>query len=211
MLKVTQKQIDEINKKINEQIESRKGENPSKQMSQEIFNMANGFYEAALRCMKSEPNSDGSETSAMIPAIVNFAFACELYIKSRLMHIGIDTHGHELEKLFNKVDDDFKDFLSLEYREALEVDQASFEDDIKTFSNAFVSWRYVYEGKSESSIILPKLIILVCALYRVQKRLNPGWEIQSNMDLRLYNPDTDVVFFIINKKGSFRARVKISN
>jgi hypothetical protein len=204
MLKIPQKQLNEVIVKINTHIENRKIEKPIKQTPQRIFDTANGFYEAALRCMKSELNSDGSAMSPMIPSIVNFAFACELYIKSRLMHIDKDTHGHELEKLFNELDDDFKISLSLEYRKALEVDQASFESDIKTFSNAFTSWRYVYEGKSENSIILHKLIILACALYRVQKKLNPEWEVQNDMDVRLYTPDYDILFFVIDSIGSFR-------
>ena len=207
MLKISQKKIDEINEQINAQIEDLKINGPLKQTPQKIFDTANGFYEAALRCMKSEPNSDGTERSPMIPAIVNFAFACELYIKSRLKQIGKASKGHELKKLYNKLDDAFKNYLSLEYQEALETDQASFEKDIETFSNAFVSWRYVYEGSSGDSIILQKLIILTCALYRVQKKLNAEWEVQKDMDVRLDFPDSNILFLVINSKGFFQAKI----
>lgn len=214
MLKIPQEQLDTIESLIDAMIKERKNKKSPKQTPKTIFNVANGFYEAALRCLQSEPNSEGGERSLMIPSIVNFAFACELYMKSRLMHITGKNgreYGHRLEELFKALDDDFKTYIFLEYQKELGTDQASVESDINAFSNAFESWRYVYEGKSKRSIFLHKLVVLTCVLYRVKRKLNPEWAVQKDMDSNLYSPNPDILFFILDSAGDFRVKLLPSN
>ena len=85
-------------------------------------------------------------------AISLSAFACELFIKCLLTYNGFRFHGiHKLDELWN------------EYKKAAESEAMQIEDSIEQYfshendpvfhrmlkeaSNAFIEWRYSYEGK----------------------------------------------------------------
>lgn len=84
---------------------------------------AEDFYEAFKRCNKELPyqNSSGKGTIVSIPAIVNGAFALELYFNylSKKYH-----RSHHLLELYSYIDEEIRK----------EIEDKTFED-LKTFSS----------------------------------------------------------------------------
>ncbi len=113
-----------------------------------IILIADDFYEAFQRCSegRNPRNISGCfVTSAPnVPAIVNGAFAIELYFKSMLPP---KTSGHKLNILFDSLTGDIK----CEIREATtkQLEKLSwgksFKEYIEDINNVFVDWRYISE------------------------------------------------------------------
>ena len=115
-----------------------------------IQNIANDFYSAYRRCIKGEnPHVDEYGRHVMevvnVPALVNAAFACELYLK---MLIKDDTtRGHDLEILFDQLEVDDKDKIRNIITERLKKEslEKGFDYYLKGISNDFEFWRYIHE------------------------------------------------------------------
>lgn len=113
-----------------------------------IISIADDFFDAYLRCCEGKNptrTDNGIKYSACnVPAIVNGAFAIELYFKSMLPP---KTRGHELKILFDNLTDDIK----REIREATtkQLERLSwgkpFKEYIEDINNVFVDWRYISE------------------------------------------------------------------
>lgn len=76
------------------------------------------------------------------PVIVNFAFACELYMKSLLMLQRKSKDvvvGHELNNLFLDLDNPIRE------RIVRETKIKKWDEFMSDSSNAFEAWRYYYE------------------------------------------------------------------
>lgn len=77
----------------------------------DYYNQGKSFLEAAQRCI-GEQNENGEffilKNSRLLqlpaPAVVNAAFACEMFFKALLIHFDVSIpkskHGHDLENLF---------------------------------------------------------------------------------------------------------------
>ena len=77
-----------------------------------------------------------------IPAIVNAAFACELYLKSMLEQ----PWGHKLKDLFEQLDNEAKIQLNNEFDASVSNHPVyNFDVFLNDISDAFVEWRYVFE------------------------------------------------------------------
>ena len=92
-------------------------------------------------------------STLVVPIIVNASFACELFLKSILPD---GTHGHELDKLLSKLDQDSKDEImgyTVLIMSCSNPDYTSecFWNDLKNSSNNFVEWRYFHEGHSQKA------------------------------------------------------------
>lgn len=112
-----------------------------------ILNIADDFYNAYLRCLEGKnPVVDKFNRIkyevANVPAIVNGAFAIELYIKSKLLE---KTEGHNLRLLYNKLDQELKDGIKSEIESKIDKRFTSFNKLFKTIANAFEYWRYIHE------------------------------------------------------------------
>lgn len=105
------------------------------------FINATSFHEAALRCRFP---ADQIEVS---PMIVNYALACELYLKSLLMaNETPDKRNHDLAILFDKI--------PLELRRRVEDifksgsgGEECLAECLRDIGDAFVKWRYLHEFK----------------------------------------------------------------
>ena len=113
-----------------------------------ILLQADDFAEAYRRCARGEnPTIDeyGRTCYAVvnIPAIVNAAFACELYMKSM---ITTPIVGHELASLFSELDTDkqeqIRQYVDNKFKEH---PVNSFDMCLERATNVFVDWRYIYE------------------------------------------------------------------
>ena len=119
-----------------------------------ILLQADDFTEAYHRCMCGV-NPEVDEYGCMrchyvgVPAIVNAAFACELYLKYL---IGSKIEGvspqkrHDLKVLYSKLDKPLQNQIR-EYVEAqwTQPDGYSFDDLLERAKNVFVAWRYIFE------------------------------------------------------------------
>ena len=140
-----------------------------------ITNIADDFYEAYLRCSEGKnPTKEGSRICyevVNVPAIVNGAFAIELYIKSKLTK---KTEGHNLRILFGKLDKELKDKIKNEIENKIDKNTTSFNKLFKTIADAFEYWRYIHEKKDLGyglNITLNNLSIVIETIIIFEKSL----------------------------------------
>lgn len=107
----------------------------------DIFNQANSFYQAGSRCIADLKVNPETTISLMTPAIVSWAFALELYFKTLLKIQGLDTKGHLLDDLYQKLDEKHKS----ELKTLAVAERIDLEKEIKLVNNAFIDWRYQHE------------------------------------------------------------------
>ncbi len=109
---------------------------------------ADDFFEAYKRCLecknwrKDEYGRNVADIDS-IPAIVNGAFACELYIKSLLP---TQEKEHNLKLLFEMLPPDFQESIRNEVNDKFK-DYAAYTFDMRLddSANAFINWRYIHE------------------------------------------------------------------
>ena len=121
-----------------------------------MFKHACAFADCAVFCFKDKNNLIVRTQWYSTPGIVNSAFACEVFIKALLVYHGmtldqIKPIGHRLENLWNayaikdsqtssQVQESIRNYYQSE-------DNTLFDRKLKEASNAFVDWRYMYEGR----------------------------------------------------------------
>lgn len=127
-----------------------------------IYHSAHAFQLAAMRCEEARPTAPGTFEMLICPAIVNYALACEQYLKCLLRKQG-NLHknvGHELKGLFDSLSSESQQYI---------VDQmqtSDFTELLISISGAFIKWRYIYE--SESGAINLDFLRKFCALLRLE-------------------------------------------
>ena len=95
-------------------------------IKENLLLQADEFEEAYKRCARGE-NPHKDETGRIVyhavnlPAVVNAAFSCELYLKYL---IGSKCSGHDLEQLFRHLDPNFR--MKLEMKSAVRFKITSF-------------------------------------------------------------------------------------
>ena len=113
---------------------------------------AHSFRVLLEKHMQSRVTMNYKDFSLIIPAMVNGAFACELFLKSLFTN---EVHGHKLDELLSKLEKEDKsthDVIVSRCISALNsssnnttYDDTSFINDLNTISNLFVEIRYFYE------------------------------------------------------------------
>lgn len=123
-----------------------------------MFEHACAFVDCAEACFIEPSSFKLRLKSHGAAAIVNSAFACEIFIKSMLvfnMTPASEIRGHELLTLWNQLKT--KDAVLVNNIEdtivsLFETDNTDmFISQLEIASNAFEHWRYIYE-KEESTI-----------------------------------------------------------
>ncbi len=108
--------------------------------------------------------SDGGQ-SAIVPAGVCLAFACELYLKSLLEFADQKTAGHNLMELFKSL----PDADAYEVARLSGLDSDAFADRLQATSYAFVQWRYLHEAEGKHVLDLQLLQLLSGACRQVAR------------------------------------------
>ena len=114
------------------------------------LSQADDFVEAYRRCVQGKnPSIDeyGRTCCSVvnIPAIVNAAFACELYLKSIL---GTNTKEHNLAILYSQLDNEKQSRIRQYVDKSFDGHSIySFDSCLKRAANVFVNWRYIYENE----------------------------------------------------------------
>lgn len=118
-----------------------------------IITIADDFYEAYLRCVEGK-NPTVDEYNRIryevvnVPAIVNGAFALELYIKS-LSRAGkrkLTKMKHNIKGLLLTLDQSIQDEIRKEIEPKLERYQ-TYDECLDGINDSFVFWRYVHTKK----------------------------------------------------------------
>lgn len=126
--------------------------------------VASAFLEAYRRC---DPLRDRSapEHFMAFPAVVCAAFSAEVGIKELLAREGAPSNGHNLLLLFNKLKQPTRD--SIIQRTGFPPDV--FRANLSLAKDAFVEWRYVYEGGGEKLVNLNFMGALAGAIEAVSR------------------------------------------
>ena len=115
---------------------------------QEMFCHACTFCECADLAQNKLQHDTANIGFYTSPAVINSAFACEVFMKAMLLYYGEPTHKmHKLKNLYEALPDEVREWVksvtSMNCRD-LWVDSFGFEI-LDQVSNAFVEWRYIYE------------------------------------------------------------------
>jgi hypothetical protein len=105
-----------------------------------------------------------------VPAIVNGAFAIELYLKSMT-----DKRGHSLKNLFLSLNANDQMAIRSEVEPQLFNDY-SFEDALDVIDDAFLFWRYLHEKENNGPGLNVTLNILPEFLEAIRKLAKNRWE-----------------------------------
>ena len=116
---------------------------------QQMFRHACAFSDCADFAMKALDSQKTSVEWYTTPAIVNSAFACEVYLKALLFfyNIRMKKKEHKLKELYELLPEDDKECIK---REILIRYGRAWKDGfglerLEHISDAFVKWRYNYE------------------------------------------------------------------
>lgn len=123
----------------------------------DILDIADDFYEAYRRCGEEKPVIDdrngkmrGSIVS--VPAIVNGAFALELYLKSLIPEKQRRISGHNFSVLYSVLDAEKQDFIKQRVEPRIKGWHfLTFDTALEGISQSFEYWRYIHE--KETSVL----------------------------------------------------------
>lgn len=116
----------------------------------DMFLQGCAFEKCGSLCL---PKVNGTEAVYLShPVIVNYAFACEVYLKVLIYYSGEIIGGHKLADLFEKLPENEKKAV----RQKVIMKCGQWNDAfgaplIEQISDAFVDWRYSYEIDSQKS------------------------------------------------------------
>lgn len=115
----------------------------------DAFLQTGAFANEADREAQSKDLLFCSDAFLAFPAVVNLAFACELYLKAFYIKNGLQEKGHELEKLFFDLPEHIKKQLSDSF-DAKKKYPVTLKDTMIIHSKAFIRWRYAYEKENNN-------------------------------------------------------------
>ena len=111
-----------------------------------MYHVAAQFLMAAHRCIRKEPFGGRPAESLDVPGIVNVAFAAEVLFKGLLSMEGLlpERAGHLLANLFEQLPERHRAHI----RDRVEQEFDQFDERLRSVSDCFREWRYVYEVES---------------------------------------------------------------
>ena len=124
---------------------------------QEMFRHACTFCECADMAQNKHHHDTADIGWYVSPAVINSAFACEVFIKALLIAKDIKApKTHKLKKLFDKLPEENQERIrQFVCRNDYQAWNNCFGfDNIDEISDAFVDWRYSYEivGKKRAML-----------------------------------------------------------
>lgn len=132
-------------------------ENPNKLYEcQQMFRHACAFSECADLALAKFRHDTADIEWYSTPAVVNSAFACEVYLKALLKYNDIPIKKeHKIKELYEMLPEEARDWIKPTVMNQCGrwTDQWGYEL-LENISNAFIEWRYNYENDwSKSSIM----------------------------------------------------------
>ena len=122
------------------------------------------FLDVAKACID---DTDSFLTGKMYPFVVNVSFSCELFIKAIMIKRSPThsfSHGHDLEQLFNALDNEDKAAVYLKYNTKC---NKPLDELLNESGKAFENWRYAFERSV--SICVTGIMAFAEALHEFNK------------------------------------------
>ncbi len=169
---------------------------------QQAFLIGIDFHEAAIRASVEVIDQEGAPVIALCPMIVSCAFAAELYLKA-LATLGTGRppiRGHKLHLLFGRLSDQTRPVIADAYKARTGRDATALVGDLRAFSDAFIEWRYIFEGAGRQ-VRVNLLIAFVQASYEAVRKLYPEWAVRTDQDHRLREPPQTPNMTVANLGG----------
>lgn len=118
-------------------------------------NVANAYLQTAIYCNEVDKNTTNqtfqcvSQSFFSIPAIMNVAFACELFLKAICLYTNQKgaLKGHYLRDLYKDLKTSQKIELEKIFRSHCLFESVTLESTLKKHSRVFEEWRYIYENE----------------------------------------------------------------
>jgi hypothetical protein len=79
-------------------------------------------------------------------------------------------------------------------------DAAALDGDLRAFNDAFIDWRYVFEGAGQQ-VRVNLLTAFVQANYAIIRKLCPDWSVRADRDRRLREPPQTLSMTVANLGG----------
>lgn len=125
----------------------------SDQLIQRMLGQAIAFFEAGSRCNADIQVTPNITRSLVVPAVVCYAFALELYVKLLLRICEKDPRKHHrVLDHYGELPADVKVRLIKFYNDMFSRSEKDFENHLTEISNAFEDWRYTFERIGPKSI-----------------------------------------------------------
>ncbi len=106
------------------------------------------FHLASQRALEQRQIAPEQIEVLMVPGLVCEAFAVELGIKALVLAKGKSLKCHDLEKLFDALDDAEQTAIEA----FVGISGSEFREQLQLVAFAFQDWRYIYEKQEEVSI-----------------------------------------------------------
>lgn len=143
------------------------------------------FHESAQRNFEQRSGPDGRYAFPFTAGVVGLAFASELYLKTLLVIAhGKAPQGHRLNVLFAKLPEPVRVLVKARYEQRRDGTGSILEQDLVAYSNAFVEFRYVYEGASKPMDVVG-LGQVAASLYEASQRLYPDLQLYEYTHVRV--------------------------
>lgn len=141
-----------------------------------VFDMARQFHAVGVRSLTFDEPEPGVRLLYPAPGATCLGFAAELYLKSLYtMESGKRGQGHRLNVLYARLSVDIQTLIGARYFVRSGRDQGRLIQDLATWANIFVDWRYVFEREDHVQLDVGAVAALVSSLYDVARKLRPGW------------------------------------
>ena len=138
-------------------------------------NMANAFFALGIYSDELDKQAQSKEILFEcdafygIPAVVNTAFACELYLKALIMReLGQSDkppYGHDLFSLYKGLPINICNDLAKSFTKRCKY-QITLEETLKIHAQTFERWRYVYERDKSNAVAYPETLLLAAAVLK---------------------------------------------
>lgn len=139
---------------------------------------AHSFRVLMEKHMQGRMTMNYKDFSLIIPAMVNGALACELFLKSLFTS---KVHGHKLDELLSKLEKEDKNIYNLIVSRCIitlnassnnkKYDYTAFITELNIISNLFVEIRYFYEPTQQSKFYNIDFVgVLVVVLENICER-----------------------------------------
>jgi len=138
-------------------------------LDERIRDQAKAFATVTLEMAKKIEKLRGRSGSYVGPFMVNAAFALELFLKSLAQRYEKTLRGHSLLMLFDELPPEARGAVDHVFSNAPnELTSFDGSGDLRglfvNLDDAFISWRYSYEGRSEGRFYGAKAILLLLAV-----------------------------------------------
>ena len=131
------------------------------------YRNAKGFQETAYNVFKlcDKPNF---LDQLLAPCVVNYAFACELYLKTMLLKNGTTfKRTHKLKDLYILLDDISKENIENKYALDPRGKNRNFHTALELNTSVFEKFRYLHEVTSSTKSVEINALVKFCSILQI--------------------------------------------